>query len=52
VWVELEEQPLLIVVANLVGSGPESIDFGTPVEVVLERRTDEITHPHLRVAAS
>jgi uncharacterized OB-fold protein len=48
-WVELEEQPFLVLVANLVESGPETIDIGTPVEVVFERLTDEITLPQFRV---
>jgi uncharacterized OB-fold protein len=49
VWVELEEQPYLIVVANLVGPGPDTVAIGTPVEVTFERLTDEITLPQFRV---
>jgi uncharacterized protein len=48
-WVELEEQELLILVANLVGPGP--VEIGTPVEVAFERITDEITLPQFRVRA-
>jgi uncharacterized protein len=49
VWVELAEQPFLIVVSNLVGPGTEAVDFGTPVEVTFERVTDDITLPQFRV---
>lgn len=49
-WVELVEQPLLIVVSNLVEAGPEDVRIGLPVEVTFERLTDEITLPQFRPA--
>lgn len=44
-WVELDEQPDLILVANLVGSPVEAVRIGARVRVVFERLTDDICLP-------
>jgi len=48
VWVELDEQPLLIAVGNLVGVDPKDVRIGLPVEVFLEKLTDDVTLPQFR----
>jgi uncharacterized OB-fold protein len=48
VWVELEEQPLLITLGNLVQTTPEDVRIGLPVEVVFENLTSTITLPQYR----
>ena len=48
VWVELDEQPELVVLANLVDTEPDDVAIGMPVEVTFERLTDEITLPQFR----
>ena len=50
VWVELAEQPLLIVVGNLVDAMPEDIRIGLAVEVFFEKLTDSVTLPQFRPA--
>lgn len=50
VVVELEEQPLLTTVANLVDAEPSQLKIGLPVEVVFERLTDDVTLPQFRLA--
>jgi uncharacterized OB-fold protein len=47
-WVELEEQPLLIVVANVYDLAPEAVRIGLPVEVFFEKITDAVTLPQFR----
>jgi uncharacterized OB-fold protein len=49
VWVELEEQPLLLLVSNLVGADLEDVLIGRPVEVRFEKLTDEITLPQFEL---
>src|SRR5262245_63427792 len=47
--VELAEQPLLMLVTNLVGAGPTDVKIGLPVEVTFEKITDEVTLPQFRL---
>ena len=49
VVVELEEGWHML--SNLVGTPPEDVEIGTPLEVCFERRSDEITLPLFRVRA-
>lgn len=49
VAVELEEQPDLILVTNLVDATPEEVAIGRPAEVVFQRVNDEITLPQFRL---
>jgi uncharacterized protein len=44
-WVELDEQPGLILVANLVGAQADAVRIGARVRVVFERLTDDICLP-------
>jgi len=48
--VELEEQPRLITIGNLVGADPSELAIGAPLEVCFEQVTDEVTLPQWRVA--
>ena len=48
-WVELDEQPFLIVIANLLEAAPEEAAIGKPVEVVFQEISDEITLPQFRL---
>ncbi len=48
VWVELEEQPFLTVVANLVDAEPKEARIGMPVEVTFERLTEDVALPQFR----
>jgi hypothetical protein len=50
VIVELAEQPLLLVIANLVGGRIESPPIGAAVEVLFEKLTDRVTLPQFRLA--
>lgn len=43
--VELEEQPGLYLVTNIVNTPVESVTFGMPVRVVFEQITDEVHLP-------
>lgn len=49
VAVELEEQPDLVLITNLVDATPEGVKIGDPVEVVYQRVNDEITLPQFRL---
>ena len=49
VVVELDEGYYML--SNLVGVEPEDVKIGTPLEVVFEERSDEITLPLFRVRA-
>ena len=49
-FVELDEQPLLILVCNLLGAREEDVEIGRRVEVAFERLTPEITLPQFRLA--
>ncbi|UGQ11594.1 OB-fold domain-containing protein [Yinghuangia sp. ASG 101] len=46
--VELEEQPRLLVLANLTDVGPDDVRIGLPVEVVFEQLTDDCALPQFR----
>lgn len=48
-WVELDEQPFLIVIANLLEAAPEEAAIGRAVEVVFQQISDEITLPQFRL---
>lgn len=48
-FVELDEQPGLILVANLVGAEPDAVSIGDRVRVVFERLTDEICLPQFEL---
>ena len=48
-WVELDEQPQLVLVSNLVDAGLEDIAIGKPVEVTFEKVSDEITLPQFKL---
>ncbi len=50
VMVELEEQPGLFVLANLLDCDFAEITAGMPVEVVFERASEEIVFPQFRPA--
>jgi len=45
VLVELEEQPGLRLVSNLVDVTPEEVEIGMPVEVTFERVADDVALP-------
>jgi uncharacterized OB-fold protein len=47
--VELDEQPLLLMVSNLPGSETEKVRIGRQVEVYFEDINDEITLPQFRI---
>jgi uncharacterized OB-fold protein len=49
--VELEEQPGLRLVANVVECDVEAVRIGQPVEVVFEERSEEVTVPQFRPRA-
>jgi uncharacterized OB-fold protein len=49
--VELEEDPEVRILTNIVGSAPEEVTGGAPTEVVFERRGD-VSLPQFRLAAS
>ena len=49
ILVELEEQPLLFMVANLPGSERDKVRIGRRVEAYLEDVNDEITLPQFRL---
>ena len=49
VWVELEEQPHLVLVTNLVDAELSDVAIGAPVEVSFEKLSDEITLPQFRL---
>ena len=48
ILVELEEDPSVRVISNLVDYTPEQLKVGAPVEVVFEDVTPEITLPKFR----
>lgn len=50
IWVELEEQKLLIAIGNLLDVKPEDVKIGLPVEVVFEKLNDKVTLPQFRLA--
>ena len=47
--VELDEQPMLFMIANLRGGDPNQVKIGQQVEVVFEEVTDTITLPQFKV---
>ena len=47
--IELEEQPGLRIIANVQGCAPDELRIGTPVEVVFEDVTSEVTLPQFQV---
>jgi uncharacterized OB-fold protein len=49
IFVELEEQPLLFMVANLPGSERDKVGIGGRVEVYFEDVNEEITLPQFRL---
>ena len=49
-FIELEEQPLLIMITNIVQAAPEDVRIGMPVQVTFEPLTDAITLPQFRPA--
>ena len=49
VIVELDEQPMLFMITNLVGAGLDDAKIGQRVEVTYEER-DEVTLPQFRLA--
>ena len=49
VIVELDEQPMLFMITNLLGAGLEDAKIGQRVEVTYEER-DEVTLPQFRLA--
>ena len=49
VMVELEEQPLLMMVAILDGVAPEGVVIGSSVEVTFQRLTADIALPQFRL---
>jgi uncharacterized OB-fold protein len=49
--VELDENPALRIVGNLVGEGSEPVEIGMAVEVVFEEVTPEVTLPQWRRAS-
>jgi uncharacterized OB-fold protein len=50
--VELEEQPLLLLLTNLPGSNGSGIPLGHPVEVQFEASGGQVTLPQFRLAAN
>lgn len=46
--VELEEQERLLLLANIIGSSPDAMHVGLPVEVTFEALTADITLPQFR----
>ena len=48
--VELDEQPRLITIGNLVDGAPDDLEVGAPVEVTFEKVTDDVTLPQWRLA--
>lgn len=50
--VELAEQQNVRIVGNLVGSRPDELAIGTPMQVVFEKVNDEITLPQWRIAGA
>ena len=45
-WVELDEQPFLLVIANLLEAAPEEAAIGRAVEVVFQSISDQVTRRH------
>lgn len=50
VLVELEEDPTLRLVGNVLDALPEEVRIGRPVQVAFEELTEEITLPQWRLA--
>ncbi|GAA0710842.1 OB-fold domain-containing protein [Dactylosporangium roseum] len=48
-WVELDEQPGLVLVANLVGAEAGEVRIGARVRVVFERLTEDICLPQFEL---
>ena len=48
--VELAEQKNLRIVGNLVGSQPDELAIGTPMQVVFEKVNEDVTLPQWRIA--
>ncbi len=46
--IELEEQPGLLVTANVVACASDAVRIGMPVAVTFEERTPEVTLPQFR----
>lgn len=47
--VELDEQPMLLLVTNLPGAAPEMVEIGTRVSIEFEAVDDDVTLPQFRV---
>jgi uncharacterized OB-fold protein len=50
--VELDEQPGLITIGNLVDAAADDLAVGAPVEVTFEKIDDEVTLPQWRLAVA
>jgi hypothetical protein len=50
VLVELEEDPTLRLVGNVLDAEPHEVEIGSPVEVAFEELSEEITLPQWRLA--
>jgi len=48
--VELDEQPNLITIGNLLDGDPTELTIGAPLHVCFEKVTDEVTLPQWRLA--
>ena len=49
--VELDEQPMLLLVTNLPGSSPDSIEIGTPVSAIFPASPDGLVLPQFTPVA-
>lgn len=49
VWVELDAQPMLVLLCNLVDSELSDLGFDKPVEVVLRKGDNGVTLPQCRL---
>jgi len=47
-WIEIAEQPGLLLSANLIDCPPEAAKIGMDVEVVFEKLTNEISLPQFK----
>lgn len=51
-FVELAEQPGLLIAGNLVDAGPEQAEIGRPVEVVFRQDKDGFTLPQFKLVGT
>ena len=47
--VELDEQPMLFMITNFVGGGPEDVKIGQAVEVMFEKVSEDIFLPQFKL---